>query len=96
MQLGVFGGYMKNLGTKEAMSDPGNKVYGLGTNEKSNIETLFRVSPRVIFTSNKFKLAGELEYTSAAYGSNFDVNYVPASTTSVSNIRVLISTIYSF
>ncbi|MFO8233827.1 MAG: hypothetical protein R6U04_00285 [Bacteroidales bacterium] len=91
-QAGVFGGFLKNNGTKEAMSDPDNMVYGLGT----NIESLIRVSPRVSFVSNKFKLAAEIEYTSAAYGSDYDVNYEPASTNTVSNTRILLSTIYSF
>jgi len=91
-QAGVFGGFLKNNGTKEAMSHPSNEVYGLGT----NIESLVRISPRVSFVSNKFKLAAEIEYTSAAYGSDYDVNYEPASTNKVSNTRVLLSTIYSF
>lgn len=91
-QAGVFGGFLKNNGTKEAMSHPGNAVYGLGT----NIESLIRVSPRVTFVSNKFKLAAEIEYTSAAYGSDYDVNYEPESTNTVSNTRLLLSTIYSF
>jgi hypothetical protein len=92
MQVGVFGGFLKNLGTKEAMSGTGNEIYGLGT----NIGSLVRVSPRVIFISNKMKFACEVEYTSAAYGSNHDVNYVPGTTTTVANTRVLLSTIYSF
>lgn len=92
MQFGVFGGILKNNGTKEAMSAPTNAVYGLST----NIEILFRVSPRVIFISNNFKVACEIEYTSAAYGNDYDVNYIPAYTTSVANTRILISTIYSF
>ena len=67
VQAGVFGGFLNNMGTKETMSDPGNPVYGLGT----NIASLLRVSPRVIFISNKTKFALELEYTTAAYGSDF-------------------------
>ena len=67
MQVGVFGGYLKNLGTKEAMSTASNTVYGLAT----NIESLLRVSPRIIFISNKFKLATEIEYTSAASNNSF-------------------------
>ena len=74
------------------MSHPSNEVYGLGT----NIESLIRISPRVSFVSNKFKLAAEIEYTSAAYGSDYDVNYQPAETNRVSNTRLLLSTIYSF
>ena len=92
LQFGIFGGYLKNNGTKDAMSDASNPVYGLGT----NIESLFRVSPRVVFISNKTKIAFELEYTSAAYGSDYDENYVPDETTSVSNVRALLSAIYSF
>lgn len=92
IQVGVFGGYLKNLGTVDPMSDASNPVYGLTT----SISSLLRISPRVIFISNKFKLGCELEYTSAAYGSGFDVNYLPSSTTTVANTRVLLSTIYSF
>ncbi|MFZ5939756.1 MAG: hypothetical protein ACOYXB_04205 [Bacteroidota bacterium] len=92
LQVGVFGGYMKNLGTKEAMSSSTNTVYGLAT----NIESLIRVSPRIIFYSGKTQLACELEYTSAAYGSEYDVNYRPAATTRVANIRALLSVLYSF
>ncbi len=91
-QIGVFGGYLKNLGTAEPMSDATNSVYGLTT----SIATLFRIAPRVMVISNKFKLGGELEYTSAAYGSGFDVNYLPSSTTTVANMRLLLSAIYSF
>ncbi len=91
-QVGLFGGYLKNNGTKEAMSNASNPVYGLGT----NIESLVRISPRAVFISNKTKIAFELEYTSAAYGSDYDENYVPDETTSVSNVRALLSAIYSF
>ncbi len=92
VQVGIFGGYLINKGTKDEMSAADNQVYGLAT----NIESLFRVSPRIIFISNKFRFACEVEYTSAAYGSDYDVNYIPANTTRVSNTRLLLSTIYSF
>lgn len=92
VQTGIFCGYLKNKGTKEEMSDVDNHVYGLGT----NIESLFRISPRVVFISNKLKIALEMEYTSAAYGSDYDTNYLPAITSTVSNTRILLSTIYSF
>ena len=91
-QAGIFGGFLKNNGTKEAMSDPDNEVYGLGT----TIESLIRVSPRVSFVSNTLTVAAEIEYTSAAYGSDYDVHYQPASTNTVSNTRILLSTRYSF
>ena len=92
LQAGVFGGVLSNMGTKEPMSDAGNAVYGLAT----NIAAFWRVSPRVIFISNKTKFALELEYTAAAYGSGYDVNYLPQTITPVANIRGLMSVIYSF
>jgi hypothetical protein len=92
VQVGVFGGYLKNQGTKEEMSNASNSIYGLAT----NIQSLIRVAPRFVFISNKTKLACEVEYTSAAYGSNYDTFYVPATTNSVANLRVLMSAIYSF
>jgi hypothetical protein len=92
VQVGIFGGYLKNLGTKEEMSNSTNSVYGLAT----NIESLYRVSPRIVFISNKTKLACEVEYTSAAYGNNYDSFYIPATTASTSNLRLLFSAIYAF
>ena len=92
IQVGIFAGYLQNLGTRETMSSAGNDVYGLGT----NIESLLRISPRFIWNSNKVRIALEWEYTMANYGSNYDVNFQPASTTTVSNLRTLLSTYYFF
>ena len=92
VQVGVFGGYLKNQGTKEEMSSASNAVYGLAT----TIESFYRLAPRIVFISNKTKIACELEYTSAAYGSNYNTFYIPATSTSTSNLRVLMSAIYSF
>ena len=78
-QLGVFSGVTLNMGTKHPMSDPTNLVYGLGT----NIESLIRVSPRVIIISNRVKLGFEIEFTGAKYGADYDVNYSPSTTEKV-------------
>ncbi|MCF8346845.1 MAG: hypothetical protein K9G38_06505 [Bacteroidales bacterium] len=92
VQAGVMGGALKNMGTKAAMSDVLNPVYGLGT----NIALLYRVSPRVVFISNKTKLAFEVEYTVADYGSDHDVNYIPQTVSTVANVRGLMSVIHAF
>ncbi len=92
VQAGVMGGALKNLGTKSAMSDVLNPVYGLGT----NIALLYRVSPRVTLISNKTKLAFEVEYTVAGYGSDHDVNYIPQTVSTVANVRGLMSVIHAF
>ncbi len=91
-QVGLFGGLTSNNGTKRAMSDAQNTVFGLGT----TIRTLYRISPRIMYNSGKVRLALELEYTNAAYGSNYDVNYIPAETKAVSNMRGLLAVYYFF
>ena len=92
IQFGLFGGITNSLGTKEAMSDPANNVYGLGT----NIKSLWRISPRVIFNAGKVRIALEMEYTQALYGDGFDIHYRPSSTTTASNFRGLLAVYYFF
>ncbi|MFP4488813.1 MAG: hypothetical protein ACLFN1_05875 [Bacteroidales bacterium] len=92
LQAGLFGGYFRNMGTKDPMSDAGNTVYGLAT----DIYSLYRLSPRLIINSGSARLALELEYTAAAYGEDHDVNYVPGNTIMASNLRALIAVYYFF
>ena len=92
LQFGIFGGYLKNLGTKDPMSHTDNKVYGLGT----NINSLFRISPRVSITTGKIRVALEIEYTVAAYGNDFNLNYIPANTIKSANLRTLLAVCYFF
>jgi hypothetical protein len=80
------------MGTKEEMSSPDNDIYGLGT----DISFLYRISPRIIINSGKTRLALELEYTSASYGSDYDTSYVPATTSTVNNLRALLAVYYFF
>jgi len=91
IQVGVFGGVFTNLGSKEAR-DPDIQAYGLGT----DIDNLVRVAPRIILNSNKTRVAFELEYTRAAFGSSFDEFYIPESTTAVANLRGLLAVYYFF
>ena len=91
-QVGIFGGVLKNNGTKEAMADPGVNVFGRAT----TIRTLYRISPRIIYNSGKIRLALEFEYTNAAYGSNHNEFYIPAETTAVANFRGLLAVYYFF
>ncbi len=93
-QVGIFGGMTMNNGTKEEMNVArnNNTVFGLAT----NIRSLFRISPRIIYNAGKVRVALELEYTSAAYGSNYDTFYIPAETTTVANLRGLMAVYYFF
>jgi hypothetical protein len=92
VQFGLFGGYLINMGTKEALEVGNGMVYGLGT----NIRSLLRLSPRILYNSGKTRLALELEYTRADYGADYDEFYVPERTTDVANLRALAAMYYFF
>lgn len=83
-ELGLFGGYQKNLGTEDPVV---GAVYARG----SNIDNVLRVSPRVAYNFNKTRIALEAEYTAAAYGiiDAKDNNKVK-DTKTVSNLRLLL------
>lgn len=89
IEVGIFAGISMNLGA----DDNYTTFYGRG----GNIDNLFRVSPRFAIISGKTKIAAELEFTSAAYGT---VNYADKgkveNTKSVTNIRGLLAFIYNF
>jgi hypothetical protein len=91
-QVGVFGGVLYNSGTKDAMSDPANAVYGLAT----DINSMFRISPRIVYNSGKVRLALEVEYTKASYGINFNEFFVPDQIVPVGNLRALLAVYYFF
>jgi hypothetical protein len=59
-QYGLFAGYSQNNGADDKI---GGSYYSRG----SDIEYVYRVAPRLIFNSGKFRIAPEIEYTVAAY-----------------------------
>ncbi len=86
--FGLFTGYSMNLGANDEIEGP---VYGRG----SNIDHLFRLSPRIIFTDNRMSFAAEIESTTAAYGT-MQADGKVSGAKNVTNLRVLISTVYKF
>lgn len=88
-QVGLFGGYSQNLGTDTAIV---GEIYGLGT----DIDYLYRISPRLIYNSGKVRLASELEYTSASFGTSFDNKNSALTTKTTSNLRALFAVYYFF
>jgi hypothetical protein len=90
IEFGLFGGYSKNLGADENIS---GSYYGRAT----NIDNLFRISPRIQWNSGKSKISTELEYTSAAYGKNNNSNKGKViDTKNFSNLRLLLAVYYFF
>lgn len=88
VQVGLFAAYSKNMGT---VSDIGGAVYARG----SNIDHAFRVAPRLILNFNKFRIAPEIEYDLAAYGTMMQDGTV-SDTNPVSNFRFLLGVYYFF
>lgn len=91
-KYGIFGGYLENYGSKHTMLYKPYQVYGLAT----NIAKMYRVSPRVSYTYNKFTVGGELEYSVAFYGDNYNNKHKAKSLTSADNMRILVNTAYAF
>lgn len=88
-QFGLFAGYSKNNGTSD--STVGN--YFVRTN---NIDHLYRISPRVIYNSGKFRIAPEIEYTAAAYGTMEMSDGTVTDTKNIGNLRFLVGIYYFF
>jgi len=91
-QFGLFAGYVKNLGTKEK-----EVVAGAYHGWATNMESLLRVSPRIVFNSGKVRFAFELEITQAAFGVNDPTDYAKViDATAVTNVRSLLAVYYFF
>ncbi len=87
VQPGIFVGYSENLGSKD-------NLLALSGRLDPKIGSLLRVSPRIIFNSGKVRIAFEVEYTSAAFGT-VDTNGKVKDTKNIANVRGL-SAFYLF
>ena len=88
LAAGLFMGFSKNLGADDEIV---GAVYGRG----NDIDHIFRVSPRVIVTEGRLSFAAEVERTTAAYGIMQASGKVTGAE-AVTNLRILLSTIYRF
>ena len=87
-QFGLFGGFQKNLGSD-------NDILGTNFSRGSNIDYVYRISPRVIFNAGKFRIAPEIEYTVAAYGDK-EIKGTVADAKAIGNVRILLGVYYFF
>jgi len=85
---GIFAAFSKNLGVGEVVTGP---YYARG----SNIDYLWRVSPRLEFNVQRLRFAGEIEYTVAGYGTTTSKGYV-SDPEPVGNLRCLLAVFYFF
>ena len=89
IQAAIFAGYTRNLGT---VDDNTGTFYSRG----SNINSVYRVAPRLIMNFGKFRIAPELEFTAAQYGKAGSTGLVDSNLISVSNLRLLLAFYYFF
>jgi len=90
VELALFAGYQKNLGTSE-------NVTGTFYTRGADIENLLRISPRIQWNSGKTRISAEVEYTAAAYGTvNNNNKALVENIKTISNVRFLAAVFYFF
>jgi hypothetical protein len=93
-QFGLFGGYTKNIGSLKNVynwTSP-NSYFCRGR----DIESIIRISPRVVFNAGKLRFALEGEYTAVRYASEINSLGQPSNLKTVANIRALLGVYYFF
>jgi hypothetical protein len=94
IELGIFGGYTKNLGAEDNLYNASSQYF---YSRGYNIDGLYRISPRILFNLGKTRIAAEIEYTSALYGTpNANNKGKVEYTKAISNIRGLLAFYYFF
>jgi len=90
LNAALFAGYSANMGAKD---DYFSLDYGRG----EDIDYIFRISPRLEYSSGPVTLILEHMMTGAAYTTDFDENYKPTESDSPTiNHRVILAAKYSF
>lgn len=91
---GLFFGTTKNNGSDKA----GTVAYGRGIGVAGSrvVDNVWRVSGRVDFKKNKFRVTPELELTSATWGDADAYGKATTNLKDVSNFRAMVSCVYSF
>ena len=89
IQAALFGGYTRNLGTVDDNT-------GIYYNRGANINCVYRVAPRIVINMEKVRIAAELEYTSAQYGTADTGGLVNSGLNTESNLRLLLAFYHFF
>ena len=90
VQFGLFGGFTKNMGSNDTLK---GATYARG----SNIDYVYRISPRVILIAGKVNFALEVEHTFAMYGTaNGDKKGGVTNFKALTNTRGMLAVIYNF
>jgi len=91
MQGGLFLGYTKNLGAAEDIAF--NPAFFMRVD---NMAYLYRISPRFVYNAGKVRIAPEIEYTVAGYGTKNLIGAKVDDPKSIGNFRFLVGVYYFF
>lgn len=92
---GFFFGTTKNNGAGTAATTMSN-IYMRGLSGTRVVDNVWRASGRIDFKQNKFRVSPELEYTAATWGDADLYGKAGDNKTTVGNMKVLVSCVYSF
>lgn len=100
IQVGILGGYCRNLGTEAALAlnSSGKYIaygYGFYSKTQSILNELYRIAPSVSYNLPNLRFALEYDLTSASYGA-IQSNGLVTSPINVTNHRILASVSYIF
>ena len=91
-QVGLFVGYLHNLGTLENVA-PAGAWYA----RAYDVKYMYRLSPHLIYNLNNWQIATEIEYTSAAFGELHNNKKAKITNTSeVANLRASMMACFYF
>ena len=88
-KAGIFGGWMRNLGSREDLELA--KIYSVG----GDIDRMTRIAPNIKYISGNTTFAAEFDMTTVRYGDR-KVNGQVAGKRWAINNRLLLTAIYSF
>jgi len=99
-QVGLFSGYLKNLGTADALYNFGSSTAPTVVTPGllPNVASIYRIAPHFALNISKIRFVAEYELTSAEYGTgNIDLNDgLYATGVNATNHRILLMLMYSF
>ncbi len=98
-KVGLFVGYLKNLGTSDAIEFNPSSVVAPGTiyGFSPDLDMAYKISPQLIYTYKNFMFGWEMSVTTAAYGENDLTDKAKVvNTENVSNFRNMLSIAYNF
>jgi hypothetical protein len=91
-QVGLYAGYLKNLGTSD---NPIGPFYGMPYS--SEIDKIYKISPQLIYNYKNFMFGCELSWTTVGYGiTNLNNKAKVENVENVTNFRNMISIAYKF